>query len=180
MKRFPFLDWMRGLAVIVMIQCHAFNSFVRMDVREGGPYILSQFVGGMAAPLFLFMAGMTLIDRTDGVLMVGAYGWAFIKPIRKLYYNLAVTFVSVAVALLIGGLEAVGMLKDRLNLSGWGWELVGNLNDNLGTLGFAIAGVFALSWIGSAVIYRVKGFDRLESPLGSPFDSATRTPPESF
>lgn len=59
MKRFPFLDWMRGLAVIVMIQCHAFNSFVRMDIREGGAYIFSQFVGGMAAPLFLFMAGMT-------------------------------------------------------------------------------------------------------------------------
>src|SRR5215475_14382435 len=58
-KRFPFLDWMRGLAVLVMIQCHTFNSFTRMDLREGGPYVLSQFIGGMAAPLFLFMAGMT-------------------------------------------------------------------------------------------------------------------------
>ena len=60
MKRFPFLDWMRGLAIVLMIQCHTFNSFARMDVREGGPYVLSQFIGGMAAPLFLFMAGMTL------------------------------------------------------------------------------------------------------------------------
>jgi uncharacterized membrane protein len=59
MKRFPFLDWMRGLAVLIMIECHTFNSFARMDVRPGGPYVLSQFVGGMAAPLFLFMAGMT-------------------------------------------------------------------------------------------------------------------------
>ncbi|MBZ5580008.1 MAG: DUF1624 domain-containing protein [Acidobacteriia bacterium] len=59
MKRLPFLDWMRGLAVIVMIECHAFNSFTRMDLRETSGYILSQFVGGMAAPLFLFMAGMT-------------------------------------------------------------------------------------------------------------------------
>jgi uncharacterized membrane protein len=50
---------MRGLAVVIMIQCHTFNSFVRVDLREGGPYILSQFIGGMAAPLFLFMAGMT-------------------------------------------------------------------------------------------------------------------------
>jgi uncharacterized membrane protein len=58
-NRFPFLDWMRGLAVVVMIQCHVFNSFARLDVRDGGPYVLSQFVGGMAAPLFLFMAGMT-------------------------------------------------------------------------------------------------------------------------
>ena len=59
MKRFPFLDWMRGLAVVIMIQCHTFNSFARLDLRDGGPYVLSQFIGGMAAPLFLFMAGMT-------------------------------------------------------------------------------------------------------------------------
>jgi uncharacterized membrane protein len=59
-KRFPFLDWMRGLAVVVMIQCHTFNSLVRIDLRNGGPYVLSQFVGGMAAPLFLFMAGITM------------------------------------------------------------------------------------------------------------------------
>ncbi|HUK16117.1 MAG TPA: acyltransferase family protein [Bryobacteraceae bacterium] len=67
MKRFPFLDWMRGLAVVVMIQCHAFNSFARLDVREGGPYIFSQFVGGMAAPLFLFMAGMTFAFQMDSL-----------------------------------------------------------------------------------------------------------------
>jgi len=66
-KRFPFLDWMRGLAVVIMIQCHAFNSFVRMDLRDGGPYVLSQFVGGMAAPLFLFMAGMTLAFQMEGL-----------------------------------------------------------------------------------------------------------------
>lgn len=59
MNRYPFLDWMRGLAVVIMIQCHTFNSFARLDVRNGGPYVLSQFIGGMAAPLFLFMAGMT-------------------------------------------------------------------------------------------------------------------------
>lgn len=59
MKRFPFLDWLRGLAVIIMIQCHAFNSFTRMDLRQSSGFVWSQFVGGMAAPLFLFMAGMT-------------------------------------------------------------------------------------------------------------------------
>jgi uncharacterized membrane protein len=58
-QRYPYLDWLRGLAILIMIQCHAFNSFTRVDLREGGPYVLSQFVGGMAAPLFLFMAGMT-------------------------------------------------------------------------------------------------------------------------
>jgi uncharacterized membrane protein len=58
-KRFPFLDWMRGLAVLIMIECHVFNSFTRLDLRDSGPYIISQFIGGLAAPLFLFMAGMT-------------------------------------------------------------------------------------------------------------------------
>jgi uncharacterized membrane protein len=58
-KRFTFLDWMRGLAVLIMIQCHTFNSLTRLDVRQGSGYVMSQFVGGMAAPLFLFMAGMT-------------------------------------------------------------------------------------------------------------------------
>jgi high-affinity nickel-transport protein len=121
-------------------------------------------VAAMAVFPALFTAGMTLVDTTDGILMVGAYGWAFIKPIRKLYYNLTITFVSVVVALLIGGIEAAGLLKDQLNLSGGVWDLVGSLNDNFGTLGFAIIGVFVLSWIGSVIIYRLKGFDRLESP----------------
>jgi high-affinity nickel-transport protein len=117
----------------------------------------------MAIFPLLFTAGMTLVDTTDGILMVGAYGWAFIKPIRKLYYNLTITFVSVIVALLIGGIEALGLLKDRLNLSGGGWDVVSSLNNNFGTLGFVIMGVFVLSWIGSAIIYRVKNFDRLSS-----------------
>jgi uncharacterized membrane protein len=66
-KRFPFLDWMRGLAILVMIECHTFNSFTRMDLREGGPYILTQFIGGMAAPLFLFMAGMTMAFQMESL-----------------------------------------------------------------------------------------------------------------
>jgi high-affinity nickel-transport protein len=113
----------------------------------------------------LFTAGMTLIDTTDGVMMVGAYGWAFIKPVRKLYYNLTITFVSVVVALLIGGIEAIGLLKDQMKLTGGVWDLVGSLNDNFGALGFMIIGVFVLSWIGSLVVYRIKGFDRLEAPV---------------
>ena len=66
----------------------------------------------------LFAAGMSLIDTTDGVLMLGAYGWAFVKPIRKLYYNLTITAVSVVVAVLIGGIEALGLIGDQLGLDG--------------------------------------------------------------
>jgi high-affinity nickel-transport protein len=116
----------------------------------------------MAVFPILFTAGMTLVDTTDGILMVGAYGWAFMKPIRKLYYNLTITFVSVSVALMVGGIEAFGLLKDQLNLTGGFWDFIGSLNDNFGTLGFAIIGVFVLSWVGSVIIYRVKGFDRFE------------------
>jgi uncharacterized membrane protein len=66
-KRFPFLDWMRGLAVVIMIQCHTFNSFTRVDLHDGGPYVLTQFVGGMAAPLFLLMAGMTTAFQMESL-----------------------------------------------------------------------------------------------------------------
>jgi uncharacterized membrane protein len=64
-KRLPFLDWTRGLAVLIMIECHSFNSFCRMDLRQGGPYMLSQFIGGMAAVLFLFLAGVTFAFQMD-------------------------------------------------------------------------------------------------------------------
>jgi high-affinity nickel-transport protein len=119
----------------------------------------------MAIFPILFTAGMTLVDTTDGVLMVGAYGWAFIKPVRKLYYNLTITFVSVVVALLIGGIEAIGIIRDQLKLTGGVWDLVGSLNDNIGALGFMIIGVFVLCWVGSVIVYRIKGFDQLDSPV---------------
>jgi nickel/cobalt transporter (NiCoT) family protein len=90
----------------------------------------------------LFTAGMTLVDTTDGILMLWAYGWAFLKPIRKLYYNMTITFVSVLVALIVGGVEAVGLFKDQFNLSRGVWDFIGMLNDNFGTLGFLIIGVF--------------------------------------
>jgi len=119
----------------------------------------------MAVFPVLFTAGMTLVDTTDGILMTGAYGWAFVKPVRKLYYNLTITFVSVVVAFFIGGIEAISLLKDQLKLTGGVWDVVGNLNGNFGTLGFVIIGIFVFCWIGSVVIYRIKGFDRLESSI---------------
>jgi nickel/cobalt transporter (NiCoT) family protein len=110
----------------------------------------------------LFAAGMSLIDTTDGVLMLGAYNWAFVKPIRKLYYNLTITSVSVVVAVLIGGIEALGLIGDQLGLTGWFWDGIGSLNDNFNSLGFIIIGVFIAAWVGSIVIYRYKGLDDIE------------------
>ena len=110
----------------------------------------------------LFTAGMILVDTTDGILMLGAYGWAFLKPVRKLYYNMTITLVSVGVALLVGGIEVIGLLKDQLNLQGGVWDLVGNVSGNFGSLGFLIIGVFLVGWAASVLFYRLKGFDNLE------------------
>ena len=109
----------------------------------------------------LFTAGMSLMDTTDSVLMAGAYGWAFVNPIRKLWYNLTITAASVVVALFIGGVEALGLIRDRLGLEGGLWSLVGGFNDNLANFGYAVVVIFLASWVVSAIIYRAKGFDRL-------------------
>ena len=110
----------------------------------------------------LFTAGMSLIDTTDGVLMLGAYGWAFNKPVRKLYYNLTITFVSVVVAVLVGGIEALGLLADRLDLQGPFWIFIGSLNEHFGSLGYLIIAIFIASWLVSLAIYRIGRFDQLD------------------
>ena len=110
----------------------------------------------------LFAAGMSLIDSTDNVLMLGAYGWAFVKPIRKLYYNITITSVSVVVALAVGSVEALGLLVSEFHLTGAVWNWISQLNENFGLLGYGIIGVFALSWIVSIVIYKWRRFDDLE------------------
>ena len=109
----------------------------------------------------LFTAGMSLMDTTDSVLMTRAYGWAFVHPIRKLWYNLTITAASVVVALFIGGVEALGLIGDKLGLEGGFWHLVGDLNDNLTNFGFVVVGIFVASWLISTLIYRAKGYDRL-------------------
>ncbi len=110
----------------------------------------------------LFAAGMSLIDTTDNILMLGAYGWAYIKPVRKLYYNMTITFVSVVVALGVGGIEALGLMAGHFRLSGLFWDSVRRLNGNFGALGYCIIAIFALSWVVSIVIYRWRRFDDLE------------------
>jgi high-affinity nickel-transport protein len=117
----------------------------------------------------LFAAGMSLVDATDGVLMLGAYGWAYVKPIRKLYYNLNITLVSVLIAFAIGGVEVLSIIGNRLSLRGGIWDLVANLD--FGVIGAAIIGIFVVSWTTSTLIYRWKGYDHL------PTQSAAGTEP---
>jgi uncharacterized membrane protein len=93
-KRFPFLDWMRGVAVLIMIQCHVFNSFTRTDLRQSGAYIFSQFVGGMAAPLFLFMAGMTSGFQMESLEKRETSPWKrWLTALRRAGYILLIAYL---------------------------------------------------------------------------------------
>ncbi|MGC2090348.1 MAG: HoxN/HupN/NixA family nickel/cobalt transporter [Candidatus Acidiferrales bacterium] len=109
----------------------------------------------------LFAAGMSLIDTTDNILMLGAYGWAFVKPIRKIYYNMTITSVSVIVALVVGGVEALGLLAGQFHLTGRFWNAVTKLNNNFGTLGYFIVALFALSWMVSVAVYKWRRFEKV-------------------
>ncbi len=110
----------------------------------------------------LFTAGMSLVDTTDGILMLGAYGWAYVKPARKLYYNMAITLVSVVIALVVGSLEVLNLIGDRLRLTGTFWEAMAGINDNFGIVGYGIVGVFVGAWLMSYLVYRAKGYDALD------------------
>jgi high-affinity nickel-transport protein len=107
----------------------------------------------------LFAAGMTLVDTTDGVLMLGAYGWAYRNPMRKLFYNLTITSVSVLVALVVGGIETLGLVADQFQLHGVFWNAISDLNDHFGALGYGIVALFVVSWGVSFIIYRFKRYD---------------------
>jgi nickel/cobalt transporter (NiCoT) family protein len=110
----------------------------------------------------LFAAGMCTIDTTDGILMLGAYGWAYVKPIRKLYYNLNITLVSVIIAFVVGGIEILSIVANEFGLKGGIWDFVTGVD--FGLIGVAIITVFLGSWGISTLIYRWKGYDRLGSP----------------
>jgi high-affinity nickel-transport protein len=105
----------------------------------------------------LFAAGMTLFDTIDGAFMNFAYGWAFSQPIRKIYYNLAITGLSVALALFIGTIELMAVLAERFGLSGPPWDFVSSIDLNL--VGYAIVALFVLTWAVAVAVWR---FGRIE------------------
>ncbi len=105
----------------------------------------------------LFAAGMSLLDTIDGSFMNFAYGWAFSKPVRKVYYNITITGLSVVVAVFIGGLEVAQVLAGQLNLSGGFWDYANHFNIN--HAGFVIVGMFVVVWLAALAIWR---FGRVE------------------
>jgi nickel/cobalt transporter (NiCoT) family protein len=125
-------------------------------------------VGNMPIPAvlslpILFAAGMTVMDTTDGILMSKAYNWAFVNPLRKIFYNMTTTSLSVAVALLIGTIELLQVLIGLLGLHGRVIDVVANLD--FGVLGYLIVGMFLVAWGLSAALWK---FGHIEERYGAP------------
>jgi nickel/cobalt transporter (NiCoT) family protein len=120
----------------------------------------------LSLPL-LFAAGMSLFDTLDGCFMNFAYGWAFSRPIRKVYYNLVITGLSVAVAFLIGTVELLGLLGSELSLSGRFWSTMADFNIN--SAGFAIVGLFVVTWVIALAVWHLAKIESRWDP-GRPDD----------
>jgi high-affinity nickel-transport protein len=108
----------------------------------------------------LFTAGMSLMDTTDSTIMVGTYGWALVNPIRKLYYNMTVTFASVVAALVIGCIETLGLVADKFGFDGPLWRFVTVLSDHFSLVGYSLVAFFVVCWLASFLLYRAKGYDK--------------------
>jgi nickel/cobalt transporter (NiCoT) family protein len=114
------------------------------------------FYAVLSLPI-LFAAGMSLFDTADGCFMNFAYDWAFARPVRKVYYNITITALSVFVAVFVGAVEILGLLGQESNLTGSGWSWLANFNIN--TAGFVIVGVFVVTWVVALGIWH---FGKLE------------------
>jgi high-affinity nickel-transport protein len=114
------------------------------------------FYAVLSLPI-LFAAGMSLFDTADGCFMNFAYDWAFARPVRKVYYNITITALSVFVAVFVGAVEILGLIGQESNLTGPGWSWLANFNIN--TAGFVIVGVFVVTWV---VALGVWHFGKLE------------------
>lgn len=105
---------------------------------------------------------MSLIDTLDGMLMLFAYSWSYINPVRKLYYNIVITSISVSVAFLVALIEMFAIIGERMGYEGGFWDFIATLSDNFGIIGYVIIGAFVLSWLVSAIVYRLLGYHKLE------------------
>ena len=119
------------------------------------------FLAIISLPL-IFAAGMSLMDTADGAFMSQAYGWAFSNPIRKVYYNITVTSLSVAVALIIGTIELLQVLAAKFSLEGGFWAFLDNLN--FGNIGYVVVGLFVVTWAFSVILWKTR---RIEDRWGS-------------
>jgi nickel/cobalt transporter (NiCoT) family protein len=136
---------------------------------EVGLLAIAAFQANQGLPIWLIMlfpllftAGMALVDTIDGILMLGTYTWAYINPVRKLYYNFAITLLSVLVAFVIGLIELLNIIGDKLDLHGPFWDFFAELGEEFGTIGYLIIGLFIITWIIAKIIYKFGGYEKLE------------------
>ncbi|GAA3758858.1 HoxN/HupN/NixA family nickel/cobalt transporter [Streptomyces tremellae] len=130
---------------------------VGLLVLAGGAAAFSlPFYSILVLPI-LFAAGMCLMDTVDGVFMNAAYGWAFAKPVRKVFYNITITSISVAVALIIGTIELIGVLTDQANITSGPLAAIADIN--LDYAGYGIVGLFFLSWLVALLVWRWGRFE---------------------
>jgi high-affinity nickel-transport protein len=120
------------------------------------------FLAVISLPL-VFAAGMSLMDTADGAFMTHAYGWAFATPVRKVYYNISVTSLSVAIAWMVGGVELLQVLAAKLSLHGTFWRLLESLD--LGRLGYLVVALFVLTWLLSITLWKTRRFEQRWSSL---------------
>jgi high-affinity nickel-transport protein len=137
---------------------------------EVGLLVLAGGAAAFALPWYaiftlpvLFAAGMSLLDSLDGFLMTFAYGWAFTKPVRKVYYNLIITALSAAVALVIGSIELISILVDRAQITTGPLAAIGAVD--LGSVGFVIVAIFLVAWAIAGAAWR---YGRIEERWSSP------------
>jgi nickel/cobalt transporter (NiCoT) family protein len=120
----------------------------------------------MCLPI-LFTAGMSLLDTLDGCFMNFAYGWAFFNPVRKIYYNLAITGLSIAICFIVGAIEVLGLLPSELHWHGQFWHIMEHFNINVA--GYIIVGMFVVTWAGAMALWR---FGHVEEKWGSKLRAA--------
>jgi nickel/cobalt transporter (NiCoT) family protein len=121
----------------------------------------------------LFVASMALVDTTDGIAMLGAYGWAYVRPVRKLYYNMNITLISVIIALFIGGVELLNVISAETGASGgvFAWANDVPFTD----MGYYIIGIFLVSWLVSVAVFKLRRIDRLDDAMIRATSSAPAT-----
>ncbi|MGV9710489.1 HoxN/HupN/NixA family nickel/cobalt transporter [Gordonia sp. NPDC003424] len=135
---------------------------VGLLVLAGGAAALSlPFYAILVLPI-LFAAGMCLMDTSDGVFMNYAYGWAFARPVRKIFYNLTITSISVAVALIIGTIELIGVIADRLDIESGPVAAIANID--LGYAGYFIVGLFVVSWLVALAVWHFGNIEERWTP----------------
>jgi high-affinity nickel-transport protein len=122
----------------------------------------------------LFVAGMSLIDTTDGIAMLGAYGWAYVRPVRKLYYNMNITLISVLIAVFIGGIELLSVVSTEtgITVGPFGWAA----GVDLGNLGYYIIGIFMVSWLLSMLVFKLRRVDQMDERLATSRASTSPLP----